>query len=227
MTALYFNYVFPEIPTSVSSGRTIRELISGRYSRSASTDSVHLEFAVPSELLKRVGAGDEAAFEMLYRQYFRKCFSIALYFVHSRHLAEDIVAEVFLALWNRRSGLPDVRNWESFLFISVRNHALSFAHRFGRIKHDSLDMLRVSIRSAELSPEESVLRDELGKALQEALGRLPDKSRMIYYLVREERMSYHEISEILGISERTVNSHMTRAVRGLVESLQGYFKAED
>mgnify|MGYP000046645826 FL=1 len=60
--------------------------------------------------------------------------------------------------------------------------------------------------------------------MQEAIRQLPEKTRIVYCMAKEEYMSYKQISEVLDISERTVNTHMTTAIHRLTESLQKYFR---
>lgn len=175
-------------------------------------------------LLRKVSEGDHDAFGRLHNEYFKKCFTIALYFVHNPDSAEDIVSEVFLTLWEKRLILNKIDNWESFLFIMTRNHALKFMRKNKKNRHDHLDVLEVSLTSTDLTPEDAVLRKEYQKVMDDAMRRLPGKSQMVYYMAKEEKMSYKEIANILDISERTVNWHMTTVVQRLAESLKGYFK---
>ena len=76
------------------------------------------------------------------------------------------------------------------------------------------------------TPEDVILHEELESLVEKAFARLPERCRMIYYLVREEGKSYRETAEMLGISERTVNSQMTIAKRKLTDLLCDYFSSK-
>lgn len=85
-------------------------------------------------LLRQISEGNASCFEKMYKRYFKKCYSIALYFVQSTSFAEDVLSDVFLTLWNKRENLKDVKDWDSYLFITVKNHAITFftkKYRFG------------------------------------------------------------------------------------------------
>ncbi|MBW9199559.1 RNA polymerase sigma-70 factor [Bacteroidales bacterium SW299] len=178
-----------------------------------------------SELLRQVSEGSELSFEILYKRYFKKSFAIALYYVQSESYAEDVLSEVFLGLWSKRASLWKVKDWESYLFVTVKHHALNFLE-----KNKSSFLTYTADFSIELpdeisqTPEELLLRSEVEEAMRQAVDSLPMKTKIVYYMAKEEHMSYKAISEALNISERTVNSHLTAAVRKLTQSLRLFFK---
>ena len=173
-------------------------------------------------LLNQISAGDSSCFEKMYKQYFKKCYSIALYYVQSTSFAEDVLSEVFLTLWNKREHLKDIKDWDSYLFITVKNHAITFLEKNLPNNLSSIDVLTIEIPDNYLTPEEKLLKNEMEETMQKAILQLPAKTRLVYCMVKEEHMTYKQISETLDISERTVNSHMTVAIRKLTESLQNY-----
>ena len=79
-----------------------------------------------SYLLSQISEGNSSCFEKMYKRYFKKCYSIALYFVQSTSSAEDVLSDVFLTLWHKRENLKDVKDWDSYLFITTKNHAITF-----------------------------------------------------------------------------------------------------
>lgn len=175
-------------------------------------------------LLHKISKGDSASFEKMYKRYFKKCYSIALYYVQSTSHAEDVVSDVFLSLWSKRKQLSAIDNWDSYLFITVKNHALSFLNRNIQDNLTPLDQFEVEIAEDELSPEEKLLKEEMENTISQAILQLPEKTKLVYFMVREEHMSYKQVSEALGISERTVNTHMTTAIRKIVSKLHTYLK---
>lgn len=177
-------------------------------------------------LLKAIAEGNHPAFEKLYKGHFAKCYSFALYFTHSEELSKEVVAEVFLGFWKNRESLTNIRSLDSYLYISIRNQALSMLKKKADIHSESVELFSVHIATEGDSPEDVILHDELESVIENAFGQLPERCRMIYYLVREEGKSYRETAEILGISERTVNSQMTIAKRKLTDLLRHYFSWE-
>lgn len=178
-----------------------------------------------SELLRQVSEGSASSFEILYRRYFKKCFAIALYYVQSESYAEDVLSEVFLSLWSKRTSLWKIKDWESYLFIMVKHHALNFLEKNkpGILTYTADFSVGLPDEVSQ-TPEERLLKQEMEEAMQQAVNSLPEKTKLVYYMAKEERMSYKEISEALNISERTVNSHLTTAVRKLTQNLRKFFK---
>lgn len=178
-------------------------------------------------LLRDVGDGSHEAFGEFYRLFFRKCFYTAQYYLDDTSLIEDVVADVFLNLWNRREALRGIRDIESFLYISVRNQAMRYSRRSKRSYTHADEPELVNIECSDLSPEEAVMKEQFDTVLQQAMDTLPAKSRMVYCMVREERLSYKQISAMLGISERTINTHMTTAISRLVAAMRRHLSAGD
>lgn len=175
-------------------------------------------------LLSRIALDNShEAFTRLFNLYFDKCFGFALRLVKSRVFAEEVVLDVFQNLWQKRYLLPDVRHFDSYLFYSVRNKALRFIKDSSNHIEDPVDSYTVEISAGNNSPEDILLTEELKSIINQAVDRLPEKCRLIYYMIREEGLKYVQVAEILDISERTVNSQMTIAVRKIGESLKGYF----
>ena len=177
-----------------------------------------------SYLLSQISEGNSSCFEKMYKRYFKKCYSIALYFVQSTSSAEDVLSDVFLTLWHKRENLKDVKDWDSYLFITTKNHAITFLEKNRQDNLSSIDQIIIEIPGNDLTPEEKLLKKDMEECMQQAIRRLPEKTRIVYCMAKEDHMSYKQISEALDISERTVNTHMTTAIRRLTENLQKYFR---
>lgn len=142
----------------------------------------------------------------------------------SSSVAEDVLSEIFLTLWDKRQNLKDVKDWDSYLFITVKNRALSFLEKHRQYNLSSINQIVIEIPGNDLTPEEKLLKKDMEENMQQDIQQLPEKTRIIYCMAKEELMSYKQISEALDISERTVNTHMTNAIRKLTASLRKYFK---
>lgn len=178
------------------------------------------------QLLQAISEGNHQAFEELYNGHFSKCYSFALYFTHSEELSEEVVAEVFLGFWKNRESLARVQSLDSYLYVSIRNQALAMLRKTAGRYDEPIDLFSVHPAAEGDSPEDVLLGEELLQLIDDAFRQLPERCRMIYYLVREEGKSYRETAEILGISERTVNSQMTIAKRKLTDLLRDYLSSE-
>lgn len=159
---------------------------------------------------------DEGSFKELYFRFFSKLCRFSYYITGSKEQAEEIVQSLFAKLWEQRQTLRIESKIESYLYVSVRNAS------YGFLKSSHHKKQRETLY-AEEKPEEHIFDKEafLNK-LQEALNELPEQCRGIYCMKNLEGMSYKEIAENLGISERTVDTQLYRALKKLREKMQKY-----
>lgn len=171
--------------------------------------------------IKKVKQGDRKAFKKLFLRFYDPLCQFSWQFTRSRHISEELVQEVFLAVWKSRETLDPQKDIKSFLYQSVRNKALN------HIKHERLAE-EYNSKIEWLSPAPVTQHHNHGEeskfvqAAQEAIESLPDRSRQIYKLSRKDGLTYQEISTVLGISVKTVESQMSRALKILRESLSQY-----
>lgn len=177
------------------------------------------------DLLRQIAEKDShQAFEKIYELYFRKSYTFAKYFVKTKEASEEVVSEVFLSIWKNRQSLMNVRDWDSYLYISIKNQSLLYLNTFSSKETIPLDFFSVFLSVDKIDPERSLLAKELEFVLTKSIEQLPDRCKMIYSLVKDERMSYKQVAEILDISERTVNTQMTLAIKKLRQAIRNYLK---
>jgi RNA polymerase sigma-70 factor, ECF subfamily len=168
------------------------------------------------EWLERIRSGDEAAFEALFRAFAPGLCALAARYTASRAVAEELVQDLFLDLWTRRAHLVVDRSLASYLQAAMRNRALN------HLRHDRrLVAPREEDRIGDADPSapgESELLDAL--ELQDAIEHLPARCRLIFTLSRRQDMSYGEIAASLGLSIKTVETQMGRALKSLRERLR-------
>jgi RNA polymerase sigma-70 factor, ECF subfamily len=171
------------------------------------------------QLLERALRGDTEAFENIYRSYVKELCAFAAYYVKSFDAAQDIVQNLFLLLWERKETIRIDGFLKTYLFTSVRNLSLNFLkHQTAdRISSNTYSML-FSIPSA--TPHEIAEHQELDVLITQALEKIPERCRIVFILSRYFNMKYIEIAEILGISVKTVDAHMVKAVKSLRSNLR-------
>ncbi|WP_187293438.1 RNA polymerase sigma-70 factor [Dyadobacter fermentans] len=145
-------------------------------------------------------------FEALYRLYWQRLYNFALSKTHDRDVAEEIVQDLFVTIWEKRRELR-VTNYQSYLFVSVRNKVIN---HYKQAIFADLDSASDSV-----APDYPLFLEELDAALRNALGQLPQKTHDIFFLSRFEGKSVSEISSQLAIPERTIEYHITQALRQL------------
>ena len=147
--------------------------------------------------------------EELFREHFSELSLYALRYVGDTDTAREIVQNVFIALWDKRESVDTSRPLKPFLFTSVRNRCLN--HLRDSRYHEDLDSL--AEEAAELpddAPEET-----LQLQIYRAINELPERSREIFEMNRFEGLTYREIAEELGISQKTVETLMSRTLKTL------------
>ena len=171
------------------------------------------------QLLEKALRGDTEAFENIYRLYVKELCTFAAYYVKSFDAAQDIVQNLFLLLWERKETIRIDGFLKTYLFTSVRNLSLNFLkHQTAdRISSNTYSML-FSIPSA--TPHEIAEHQELDVLITQALEKIPERCRIVFILSRYFNMKYIEIAEILGISAKTVDAHMVKAVKSLQSNLR-------
>ncbi|BAV07361.1 RNA polymerase sigma-70 factor, ECF subfamily [Filimonas lacunae] len=174
-----------------------------------------------SELLERVAAGDNAAFTELFNQYWDNIYSVALVLTKSEAMAEDVVQEIFLKIWNKRQELTAVTRFDNYLFILARNHIFSDFKKL-RIRKEHAERLQHYFSGYEFTPEDQLMEKEVSAILEAAVAGLSAQQQQVYRLNREQGLTYEQIAEELGISVHTVRNHMVRALKHIREYLLPY-----
>lgn len=180
------------------------------------------------DLIERARAGDVEAFERLVRKYSRFGGAIAFGVVRDLDLAEDIVQEAFLRVYESLGTVRDPDRFRGWFASLVRRRAIDASR--SRKAHAAIEDLPSEPAHKEEDgvsmAEEPVLRDERRKRVLDAIGALPDADRMVLVLKHMDGLSYKEIAEITGDSIASVESRLFRARRALRERLDGRFPRE-
>lgn len=165
-------------------------------------------------------SGDEAAFEAVFRLWYEPLCGYASRLTDGDlDEAEDLVQQVFVKLWERREQLDIVWSLKSYLYKTVHNAALNRL-RAAKTRSKYLDYNAEHLEQQH-TPHEFAA-GELAERLQKALGKLPPQCRHIFELSRFEELKYREIADQLGISIKTVETQMGKALRLLRFQLAEY-----
>ncbi|MBS1916933.1 MAG: RNA polymerase sigma-70 factor [Bacteroidetes bacterium] len=167
-------------------------------------------------LLRRLAAGDELALEEIYKSLWQKLFMAAYNILRNKTACEDIVQDIFLQLWAKRSTLQINESVEAYLYSAVRYQVFRYIRNNPCVNHFFED---VEERTAEVSPEMMFRQKEIAEIVNQTVSQLPEKCRAVYKLSREEQLSHKEIAQLLHISTKTVENHLTIALRKLRTSL--------
>lgn len=164
---------------------------------------------------QRIASGDRAAFEEAFRAYYRPLCAFANTYMKDRDKSEDLVQELFVKLWNERERLNVTSSLKAYLFSAVRNRSLNELEKVVRMKPLSEGLHNTTPEDTQ-SEEDHTWRSARVLAAIEAL---PEERRKVFKLSRNEGLKYHEIAERLGISVKTVENQMGKALKTLREDL--------
>lgn len=171
------------------------------------------------DLVQRVRAGDEGAFEQIFRTYYARLVSFARTGMDSLDVAEETVQEVFLHIWMRRESWVVERSLAGYLFRAVRN-GISNSRRSLKLETSCYAVIARETDAGSNEPSDGRLRAaEIEAALAKALALLPERAREVFLLSRRQHLTYAEISKVLGIELKTVEMHMARALTRLRAAL--------
>lgn len=190
----------------------------GAVTRAAPFPSPMAESTVPPDsedraLLERLRAGDGAAFDAIFRARYALLVGVAERMLRDRAVAEELVQEVMLALWRRREALAEDEALGPYLVRAVRNRALNHLRHLHVERRDAVHAAGATeAPAAGVGP---VVAEELAAALHAAVAALPPRCREVFTLSRGRGLSYAEIAEALGISVKTVEAQMGRALKTL------------
>jgi RNA polymerase sigma-70 factor (ECF subfamily) len=165
-------------------------------------------------LVQALREGDQTAFRTLYEDYHGRLYGFSLRFVKSPALAEEVVHDVFLKIWEHRATLRTDSSFRSYLFTIAKNHLLTLlqrANQEARIKQEIADHLPTS----HCQPEEQVIYNDYLHYAQQAIASLPPQRRLVFETCRLQGKSYEEAAQLLAISPGTVKDHIIKAKKAI------------
>lgn len=170
------------------------------------------------ELLARLRTGDTSAFDAIFRAHYALLVRVGESMLRERATAEEIAQDVMLELWRRREQLDVTDSVRGYVLQATRNRALNHL-RHRAIERRSEPQLIESAARAPLA-DAATRESELEAAIRAAIAELPDRCRTVFELSRGEGLKYAEIATRLGISVKTVEVQMGKALRLLRERLK-------
>ena len=165
------------------------------------------------ELVIRMKQGDETAFTAIYRQLHPSLYVYMLRFCKMPSLAEDLVHDVFLRIWEIRDRINPDLPFMGYLYRIARNHTFKTLQQLATDRTLREQLLSHIAGQESVQPEQLVKAKEYDRLFHEALNQMPPQRLNVFRLCRQEGRSYDEAAAILGISRNAVKKHMILSMR--------------
>ncbi len=173
-------------------------------------------------LLARLAADDAHAFDEIFRAWYAPLVRFAARLIGDRARAEEIAQDVFLSLWQQRAVLHAHTSPQAWLFRATRNRALNVV-RHDRVVTRAEGALSTTLPAGEhdstLAVDDAVAEAEMHAAIAAVVATLPPRCRQVFLLSRMQGLPHAQIGTQLGIGQKAVEAHITRAMRQLRAAL--------
>ena len=173
------------------------------------------------QVLQTLKEGAESAFEMVFKTYYRPLCKYAYSFLNDRDEAEEVVQAAFINVWDKRQQVEIQTSLKAYLYRIVRNSCLNVI-KHEKVKQQHVAHEMVHAESTHEGVSQSVVASELEERISIAMKALPEQCRLVFQLSRFEELKYSEIAEQLGISVKTVENQIGKALKIMREQLKDY-----
>ena len=169
---------------------------------------------------KNITQLDKVSFEDLFKTYFKPLTAFAFKFVNDIDEAKSIVHDVFMKLWEKKDEIDMSKSVKSYLYTSVNNKSLNYIRDNKKFNRNENVFDNQSSSAPNVEEELSSL--EVQKKIDASLNSLNPKVKRIFEMSRYEGLKYKEIAEELNLSVKTVETHMSTALKVLRKNLKEY-----
>lgn len=169
--------------------------------------------------------GDKKAYEAVYDEFFGVLYHLCINYLHDDKVSEELVQDTFMKLWEIRETLNDQINIRNFLYTITKNNCLNYLRNQKiSLKHqENIKYLEMQFNFEALEKLGNYLQfEELREKIDEAISKLPAEVIETFKLSRFEELSYREIADQQGISVKTVEARISKALRILRVELKDY-----
>ena len=174
-----------------------------------------------NEILSKIALKDSSVFDQLYRSQYRKLFLLSFKYTRNHQVAEEVVHDVFIKIWNRSTALNITQSLNAYLARATVNKSLNVLKKEGRQrKHEEeFDTGQFIAAIAEGVSEEAENAELRLILLEQAIAKLPNQCRNILLMSKFQKLKQQQIADELNISIKTVKNHLTYAYKKLKDGL--------
>jgi len=183
---------------------------------------------LPSDIINGLFIGDEETYIFLFREYYVSLCAYSRRYVGRKDIAEEIVSDTFLKIWDNRKRLEINTSVKAYLFHAVCNNSLNYLRKlktennlgeyFRETSSENIGF-EVSLEDIE---ERSLMMENMSLKIGEAVNLLPEQQQRAFRLKRLEGKKTKEVAEIMGLSVKTIEMHLSKATLHLRQNLKDF-----
>ena len=172
-----------------------------------------MAFDIDPKVIKRLSEGDQSAFRVVFEHYYPRVYEFIRRIVKSDTISEDIAQDIFVKIWERREMFGvEVQSFGKYIYVMSRNAAINAIRRTGRITPLVEDAVN---RSENFSIEDDYYAREKELIIRLTVCQMPEQRRRIFEMSRYMGMDNQTIATTLNLSKKTVENHLTLALKTL------------
>lgn len=181
------------------------------------------------EYLLALKSGNEKAFRMIMDCWYKRLFNFAIGYLNNEENTKEVLQDVFLRLWDHREKLSDNTILNAYLFTLTRNRCIDLIRKerlilqFRTDKQDEYRRLTENFDALSDPILDDIFAMEIQVEINRAVNGLPEQCRKVFIMSRSNGLKNREISEALELSEKTVESHLTKALKIIKLALERKF----
>ena len=175
------------------------------------------------EITASVASGNHQAFRAFYDLYYLKVYRFVHYFLQSPCDCETVVSDIFFFFWEKRQLLEKVENIEAYLYQISRNESFHYIKKRKNETFVSIDDMYIDLPLVANSVEDTITENEMMQVYQFAVDKLPERCKNVFLMVREQKLSHKEVSEIMGITPGTIEIQMNIAIKKIINIVKNYY----
>lgn len=183
---------------------------------------------MPSDIIKGLFIGDEEIYILLFQEYYVSLCAYSRRYVGRKDIAEEIVSDTFLKIWENRRSLEINTSVKAYVFHAVCNNSLNYLRKLKTknnlkeyFRETSSGNLGFEVTSEEIE-EQSLIMENMSQKIEEAVNLLPEQQQRAFRLKRLEGKKTKEVAEIMGLSVKTIEMHLSKATLHLRQNLKDY-----
>ena len=168
---------------------------------------------------------DEQSYKHLFLYFHPILYRFSFNILQNKSVSEEIVSDMMLKVWEMGNKLSQIQHLKIFLITSVKNACFTYlsSKKYQQSLNESIDNEDI-ISSNGDNPEQLFIYSEVTQRVNSVIASLPMKCQMVFRLIKEEGLSYKEVSKVLEISQNTIETHMRIALRKIRMDLQHFLK---